>query len=87
MPCATDNRLPQPPSHRWTPPPNPLPQVRPVTADAHDLSGYYQCPVYTNMQRANVYSPVVSTFTLRSGEAPHKWVLASVALLLQDDLA
>ena len=39
------------------------------------------------MQRANVYSPCVSTFTLRTGEAAHKWVLGSVALLLQDDLA
>lgn len=62
-------------------------QVRPVTADALDLSGCYQCPVYTNMQRANVYSPAVSTFTLRTSEPAHKWVLASVALLLQDDLA
>lgn len=62
-------------------------QVRPVTADEHDLAGCYQCPVYTNMQRANVYSACVSTFTLKTAEAPHKWVLASVALLLQDDLA
>ena len=58
-----------------------------MTADTLDLSGCYQCPVYTNMQRANVYSPCVSTFTLRTGEAAHKWVLGSVALLLQDDLA
>ncbi|KAI8464229.1 MAG: flagellar alpha dynein [Monoraphidium minutum] len=65
----------------------PVIQVRPVTADCHDLAGYYQCPVYTNMQRANVYSPCVSTFTLRSAEGAAKWVLASVALLLQDDLA
>jgi dynein heavy chain len=61
--------------------------VRPVTADAYDPAGSYQCPVYTNTQRANVYSPAVSAFTLRSAELPHKWVLASVALLLQDDLA
>jgi len=38
------------------------------------------------MQRANVYSPVVSSFTLRTGDPPHKWVLASVALVLQDNL-
>jgi dynein heavy chain len=58
-----------------------------VTADKYDLAGVYECPVYTNMQRANVYSPGVSSFTLRSAEPPHKWVLASVALLLQDELA
>jgi dynein heavy chain len=62
-------------------------QVRPVTADAMDTAGTYACPVYVNMQRANVYSPAVSTFTLRCAEDPAKWVLASVALLLQDDLA
>lgn len=58
-----------------------------MTADQYDLAGYYQCPVYTNMQRANVYSPCVSNFTLKTAEEAHKWVLASVALLLQDDLA
>ncbi|GBF93145.1 dynein alpha flagellar outer arm [Raphidocelis subcapitata] len=67
--------------------PMPVIQVRPVTADAMDTAGTYACPVYVNMQRANVYSPAVSTFTLRCAEDPAKWVLASVALLLQDDLA
>ncbi len=61
--------------------------VRPVTTEQYSLDGHYECPVYTNMQRANVYAPVVSTFTLHTAEPPHKWVLASVALLLQDDLA
>ena len=61
--------------------------VKPVTADKFTLKSFYACPVYTNMQRANVYSPMVSTFTLRTKEAPHKWVLGSVALLLQDDLS
>ena len=56
-----------------------------MTADQHTAE-YYLCPVYTNMQRANVYSPCVSTFTLFSAEPVAKWVLASVALLLQDDL-
>ncbi len=68
-------------------PPMPVLQVKPVTADEFTLEGYYECPVYTNMQRANVYSPIVSNFTLMTQEAPTKWVLASVALLLQDDLA
>ena len=34
-----------------------------------------------------VYSPVVATFTLKTREPPSKWVLASAALLLQDELA
>ncbi|MEW5298846.1 MAG: hypothetical protein WDW36_001923 [Sanguina aurantia] len=65
----------------------PIIQVKPVTSDDYNLEGYYLCPVYTNMQRANVYSPVVSNMTLRTNEPTSKWVLASVALLLQDDLA
>ncbi len=67
--------------------PGRLAQVKPVTSDKYSTVGYYVCPVYTNMQRANVYSPPVSEFTLRTSEPAHKWVLASVALLLQDDLA
>lgn len=65
----------------------PVMQVKPVTTEQYTQNGYYHCPVYTNMQRANVYSAIVSMFTLRSNEPPHKWVLASAALLLQDDLA
>jgi hypothetical protein len=34
-----------------------------------------------------VYSAIVSTFTLKTREPPSKWVLASTALLLQDELA
>jgi dynein heavy chain len=64
----------------------PVIQVKPVTSDQYTQEGYYHCPVYTNMQRANVYSPSVSMFTLRTAEPAHKWVLGSVALLLQDDL-
>ena len=62
--------------------------------EEHSLEGYYACPVYVNGPRATVYRPLVSTFTLRSGVEPGgvddggaKWVLASVALLLQDELA
>ena len=65
--------------------------VRPVTADAFAAAvaagDLYLCPVYANGQRANVYSPLVSTFTLRTRDPPSKWVLASTALLLQDELA
>lgn len=38
------------------------------------------------LQRANVYSPIVSVFTLKTKEEPSKWTLASTALLLQDEL-
>jgi len=64
-------------------------EVIPVTFDKYDIRGYYLCPVYMNMQRANVYSAMVSTFTIKHPpkEPPVKWVLASVALLLQDELA
>ena len=65
----------------------PIIQVVPVTADEFVTQGYYQCPVYTNMQRANVYSAIVSMFTLRTVDPEYKWTLASVAVLLQDDLA
>ena len=65
----------------------PVLRVRPVHSDDYSLNGYYECPVYINMQRANVYSPISSVFTLRSTVAVSKWVLASVAILLQDELA
>eukprot|EP00884_Botryococcus_braunii_P010094 jgi/Botrbrau1/19086/Bobra.0077s0003.2 len=68
-------------------PPMPVIQVVPVTMEEYSMEGHYACPVYVNMQRANVYSPMVSVFTLRSAESPQKWVLASVALLLQDETA
>jgi len=72
---------------------NQLPVVKivPVHSDKYDNRGYYLCPVYANMQRANVYSAQVSTFTLKlhkdDATNPNKWTLASVALLLQDELA
>ena len=39
------------------------------------------------LQRANVYSPLISVFTLRTKEPASKWTLASVALLMQDELS
>eukprot|EP00878_Enallax_costatus_P012531 GHUV01013087.1.p1 GENE.GHUV01013087.1~~GHUV01013087.1.p1 ORF type:complete len:2750 (+),score=1040.15 GHUV01013087.1:633-8882(+) len=65
----------------------PVIMVKPVTTEQYSLEGYYECPVYTNMQRANVYSPIVSMFTMKTVDPSHKWTLASVAILLQDDLA
>ena len=40
----------------------PVIKVIPVTADKYDTNGYYMCPVYMNMQRANVYSAQVSKY-------------------------
>ena len=65
----------------------PVLRVRPVVIDNYSLDGYYPCPVYVNMQRANVYSAIVSMFTLKTAHPVAKWVLASVAILLQDELA
>ena len=47
----------------------------PVTTDKYDVTGYYKCPVYMNMQRANVYSVQVSAFTLKHlpDQPPVKW--------------
>ncbi|GAB4813657.1 hypothetical protein N2152v2_000703 [Parachlorella kessleri] len=64
---------------------------RPMTLQDYSLAlkeeTYYECPVYINMQRANVYSPLISVFTLRTKEPASKWTLASVALLMQDELS
>ena len=66
--------------------PMPVMQIKPVTADKYNIKPYYICPLYMNGQRANVYSPCVSTeFTLRTKDAGSKWTLASVALLLQNE--
>lgn len=64
----------------------PVLRVRPVHSDRYTLDEYYHCPVYVNMQRANVYSALVTMVTLRSADPVSKWVLASVAVLLQDEL-
>jgi len=65
----------------------PVMKVIPVTADVYDTNGYYMCPMYMNMQRANVYSAMISVFTLKTDENPDKWTLASTALLMQDELS
>lgn len=69
----------------------PVLHIRPVTAEAYaeavGAGNLYLCPVYTNGQRANVYSPLVSSFPLPTAEPPAKWTLRSAALLLQDESA
>jgi hypothetical protein len=39
------------------------------------------------MQRANLYCPIVSMFTLKTNDAPSKWVLDPIAISVQDELA
>lgn len=67
----------------------PVLHIRPVTSEAYAeavaAGNLYMCPVYFNAQRANVYSPLCSTFTLRTLDPPSKWTLRSAALLLQDE--
>jgi dynein heavy chain len=67
----------------------PIMKVVPLHSDNYPAAskGHYLCPVYANMQRANVYSAQVSIFTLKTKDDQVKWVLASCALLLQDELA
>lgn len=38
-----------------------------VADAAQHATTAYRCPVYVNSQRANVYSPMVATFTLEVG--------------------
>lgn len=66
----------------------PVIQIRPVTQDKYTTQGYYQCPVYVNSMRANVYCSLQAVFTLRTKDIPSStWALRSAALLLQDELS
>jgi len=64
----------------------PVMVIKPVHVDNYSIAGYYPCPVYMNMQRANVYSAMVGVFTLKTDKPITKWVLASAAMLMQDEL-
>uniref|UniRef100_A0A4X2LEM9 Dynein axonemal heavy chain 9 n=1 Tax=Vombatus ursinus TaxID=29139 RepID=A0A4X2LEM9_VOMUR len=61
-------------------PPMPVIFIRAVPVDKQDNRSTYPCPVYKTRQRGPTY---VWTFGLKTKEAPSKWVLAGVALLLQ----
>jgi dynein heavy chain len=67
----------------------PVLNLRPVVASSGDenpLRGddgnsNYECPVYMTRQRGASY---VFTASLRTKQPPAKWVLAGVALLMDD---
>ncbi|XP_056673432.1 dynein axonemal heavy chain 9 isoform X2 [Monodelphis domestica] len=54
--------------------------IKAVPVDKQDNRNIYPCPVYKTCQRGPTY---IWTFGLKTKEAPSKWVLAGVALLLQ----
>ncbi|KAM6403695.1 dynein axonemal heavy chain 17 [Rhynochetos jubatus] len=55
--------------------------VRGIPADHLDTRSVYECPVYKTRLRGPTY---VWTFHLKTKEKAEKWVLAAVALLLQN---
>ncbi|XP_061866833.1 dynein axonemal heavy chain 17 isoform X5 [Colius striatus] len=55
--------------------------IRAVPADRLDTTSTYECPVYKTRMRGPTY---VWTFNLKTKEKAAKWVLAAVALLLQN---
>ncbi|XP_051851510.1 dynein axonemal heavy chain 9 [Antechinus flavipes] len=61
-------------------PPMPVIFIRAIPVDKQENRSTYLCPVYKTRQRGPTY---VWTFDLKTKEAPSKWVLAGVALLLQ----
>ena len=51
-------------------------------ADTKETSGVYECPVYATSNRgAGEY---IASFLLKTGINPRTWVLAGVALLLEE---
>jgi len=59
----------------------PVMLLKAVTRDKAETKDIYPCPVYSTRRRGPTY---VWTFNLRSRDPEYKWVLAGVALLLQD---
>ncbi|XP_065591374.1 dynein axonemal heavy chain 17 isoform X2 [Cyrtonyx montezumae] len=54
--------------------------IRAIPVDRMDTKNVYECPVYKTRMRGPTY---VWTFNLKTKEKAAKWILASVALLLQ----
>ncbi|XP_006898632.1 PREDICTED: LOW QUALITY PROTEIN: dynein heavy chain 9, axonemal [Elephantulus edwardii] len=61
-------------------PPMPVMFIKAIPVDKQDCRSVYPCPLYKTCQRGPTY---VWTFNLKMKEAPSKWLLAGVALLLQ----
>jgi dynein heavy chain len=60
----------------------PVIYVKAITVDKKESKGYYECPLYRTRQRGPTY---VWTFNLKTKDAPTKWILAGVALLLSPE--
>ena len=63
------------------PPLMPVMYIKAITQDKKSTVICYDCPIYKTRQRGPTY---VWTFELRTKGNPSKWVLAGVALLLQN---
>ena len=63
------------------PPLMPVMMIKAITQDKKTTLICYECPIYKTRQRGPTY---VWTFELKTKGSPSKWVLAGVALLLQN---
>ena len=63
-------------------PPMPVMHILGVTADQVLTKGVYICPVYMTTIRGPTFTFAAP---LRTAHPPHKWVLAAVCLLFQND--
>ena len=63
------------------PPLMPVMMIKAITQDKKSTLICYECPIYKTRQRGPTY---VWTFELKTKGSPSKWVLAGVALLLQN---
>ena len=59
----------------------PVMMIKAITQDKKSTLICYECPIYKTRQRGPTY---VWTFDLKTKGSPSKWVLAGVALLLQN---
>ena len=64
--------------------------LRSITIEKEDLRGVYQCPVYKQSERATPGtatpgSGYVFMVPLKTKQAPSKWTMAGVAMLMSID--
>ena len=55
--------------------------LKAIPRDKQETKDIYRCPLYSTRRRGPTY---VWTFTLKTKDPEYKWILAGVALLLQD---
>lgn len=59
----------------------PVMYLKAIPRDKQETKDIYRCPLYATRRRGPTY---VWTFNLRTKDPEYKWILAGVALLLQD---